>query len=670
MLRELAEALEMLTAEQPLVLVLEDLHWSDVSTLDFIASIARRREPARLLLLGTYRPAEVALYDHPLHAVHHELQGHGLCAELPLTLLPNTAIAQYLALRFPEIAPLTDLVRLVHQRTDGNPLFMVNLVEDWVAQGWLVEAEGRWTWRVGLAVLQAGMPESLRQMLEMQLDRLTPEEQRVLEVGSVAGVEFSAAAVAAGLEETVVRTDERCAAMVRRSQLLRSRGEQAWPDGTVTGCYGFVHALYQEVLYSRLTAARRVYLHRQIGQRVEAGYGPQARDVAAELARHFEQGRDVRRTVMYLRQAAGNALRRYANQEAIDHLTKGLSLLQTLPATLERHQHELDLLLVLGPALTALHGYGAPEVEHTYTRARALCQYVGDPVQRFGVLRGLGAFYQQWGELNTTRALAEQLLMLAQETQDPALRGRAHLMQGSTLFYLGELAAARSSLAQAQAAYDPQLSSARAGHSGLHSGVVCRGHIAWALWLLGHPHQALDQSQTALAMAVELSHPHSLVYALHFACVVRQFRHEIPAVRERAEAVLALASEHGFAFWMAYGMVMRGWALALHGQGEEGIASIRQGLAAQRQTGAELGRSYFLALLAEACQHTAQTEEGMCKLTEALAAVAQTGEAFYAQVAQQRLTGVPPMRKSGARCGKSCVSTVRTRDHEEHGLWI
>jgi predicted ATPase len=165
MLRELAEAMEVLTAEQPLVLVLEDLHWSDVSTLDFIASIARRQEPARLLLLGTYRPAEVAMHHHPLPAVQHELQVHGLCAELPLTLLTDTAIAQYLTMRFPETAHLTDLVGLVHQRTDGNPLFMVNLVEDWLSQGWLLQVEGRWTLRVGLAELQAGTALSSQRLL-------------------------------------------------------------------------------------------------------------------------------------------------------------------------------------------------------------------------------------------------------------------------------------------------------------------------------------------------------------------------------------------------------------------------------------------------------------------------------------------------------------------------
>jgi predicted ATPase len=199
MLREMAEALEALTASQPLILVLEDLHWSDYSTLDLIAMLARRQEPARLLLLGTYRPAEVTMRDHPLHAMQQELRVHRYCTELPLTFLHTMAIAEYLKVRFPGMQLPTELARFVHQRTEGNPLFMVNMVEYWLSQGWLAEVEGRWTLRVGLSELQVGMPASLRQMLEAQFDRLRPEERRVLAVGSVAGVEFSAATVAAGL---------------------------------------------------------------------------------------------------------------------------------------------------------------------------------------------------------------------------------------------------------------------------------------------------------------------------------------------------------------------------------------------------------------------------------------------------------------------------------------
>ena len=220
MLRELAEALNVLTAARPLVLVLEDLHWSDYATLDALAALARRREPARLLLLGTYRPPDALQRGHPLHTVQHELHMHGQCAELALPLLSEAAVADYLAVRFPDAQLPAGLARLVHQRTEGNPLFMVQVVEDWVRRGWLVQVDGRWTLQVGLAALAVTVPDGLRQMLEQHLDRLSPMEQQVLEVGSVAGATFSAAAVAAGLEAEVVQVEEWCAGLARRRQWL------------------------------------------------------------------------------------------------------------------------------------------------------------------------------------------------------------------------------------------------------------------------------------------------------------------------------------------------------------------------------------------------------------------------------------------------------------------
>ena len=647
MLREMAETLEALTASQPLILVLEDLHWSDYSTLDLIAMLARRQEPARLLLLGTYRPAEVAMRDHPLHAVQQELHVHGWCTELPLTLLTTTTIAEYLETRFPGVRLPTELARFVHQRTEGNPLFMVNMVEYWVTQGWLTEVEGHWTLRVSLPELQAGIPASLRQMLETQLERLRPEEQRVLEVGSVAGVEFSAAAVAAGLDEDVIRIDEQCAAVERRSRWLRSCGEQTWPDGTVAGCYGFVHALYQEVLYSRLTATRRVYLHWQVGRRAEAGYGPRAGDIAAELARHFEQGRDIWRAVIYLRQAADKALRRYANREAIDLLTKGRALLNTLPETPERMQQGLDLLLALGPALMAAKGYGAPEVEHTYTQALTLCQQMGETPQRFPALVGLHRFYVLRGELQTTRALGEQLLALAQGAQDPVLLVTAHYRQGVPLFFQGELACARGHLEQAIALYDAQRSHAQILLYGDDAGVGCLTYVALALGLLGYAEQALARIQAALALARALRHPFSLAYVLIATGWFYHWYREAQATQACAEEAIALSREQGFPLREAQGTILRGWALAVQGQHEEGIARMHQGLAALRATGTGVNWTYYLSLLAEAYDQRGQAHEGLEVLAEALALTDHNGECWWA-AELHRLRGALLLKQEGA----------------------
>ena len=340
MLREMAEAMEAVAAQQPLILWLEDLQWSDFATLDLLTYLARRSGLARLLAIGTYRPVDVIVRGHPLREVKQELQVHSRCQELPLEPLTKSAVEAYLTLRFspkmPEAVSLQALARLVHQRTEGNPLFMVNVTDFLVAQGLLVEKEDRWELRSDLEDLSRGIPPIIRQMIEKQFERLSAEEQRLLEAASVAGVEFSALEVAAGLGETVEGVERQCTALARCELFVRERGESVWPDGTVAGHYEFLHTLYQQVLYERITVGRRVRLHRSIGEREEQGYGQRAGERAAVLAMHFTQGRDYHRAVQYHRQAAANAFERNAYREAIAHLTKGLELLESLPETSER----------------------------------------------------------------------------------------------------------------------------------------------------------------------------------------------------------------------------------------------------------------------------------------------------------------------------------------------
>ncbi len=623
MLREMATVVDALAAETPLVLVLEDLHWSDYATLDLLSFLARRWEPARLLLIGTYRPVEVLSREHPLRGVKQELQMHGQCAELPLECLTEAAVAEYLAVRFPAgvHVPLQALARVIHQRTDGNPLFMVNVVDYLVAQGFIEQTNGRWELQGGLDAIQIGVPASIQQMIETQIDRLSQEEQRVLEAASVAGMEFSAAAVAAGLAAEVVEVEERCEGLTRRAQFLRSRGVSEWPDGTVAARYSFIHSLYQQAWYERVPAGRRVHLHRRIGEREEVAYGNRAGEIAAELAVHFERGRDYGRAVPYRRHAAKNALRRCGYREAIGHLTTGLELLQALPATPERLQQEITLQIPLGVSLVATKGYAAPEVEKIYTRALELCRQVEATPQLCWALWGLQGFYFVRAQLQTARELGEQLLSLAQRLQDPELLGVAHYVLGPVLCSLGELALARTHLEQGIALCDSRK------HRRLR--VACLSFMARVLWALGYLDQARQMTQEALALAQELAHPFTSVVTLGIATLLHVARREAPATQERAQAVMTLAAEQGFVDWRAQATVLRGWALAEQGHGEEGIAQIRQGLTAYQATGAELGRPLFLGLLADAYGKTGRAEEGLTAVTEALAAAHKNGQRLW-----------------------------------------
>jgi DNA-binding winged helix-turn-helix (wHTH) protein/predicted ATPase len=661
MLRELAEAMDLLTAQQTLVLVLEDLHWSDPSTLDLLAVLARRREPARLLLIATYRPPEVRRRAHPLHAVKQELQLHGHGVELPLTLLPAEAVTTYLASRLPGLQRVGWLARLVHQRTEGNPLFMVTLVDSWLTQGVLLEQDGTWALPARIEALHDRVPDSLQQMIDMELDWLSAEEQRVLEAASVAGVEFSAAAVAAGLAQEAECVDDWCTSLVRRGQFLRASGERTWPDGTVAGGYRFVHALYQQVLYHRISAAQRVRLHQRIGARLEAGYGAQAGAMATELALHFERGRDYQRAVQYLWQAGQRSMERSAYVEAVAHLTKGLEVLKTLPDTPRRTQDALTLHIALGAALLVTKGHAAPEVEDAYTQAHALCQQVGETPQLAQVLFGLWRFYIAQPQFHRAREIGETLLRLAQPAHDPSLSVIAHYALGTTCFWLGAFPAARQHLEESIARYTPDQRGAMVFHIGQDPRVACRAYGAMIVWLLGYPAQALARLHDALAWAHQLSQPFSLAWARCWAAIVSQMRRDVPAVLKHADAAVTLSTEQGFRFWAAQGTVFRGWAFAIQGQGEEGLAQVRQGLAAYRATGAAAFFPYLCTWVAEVYNHLGHTEDGLQVLAEAHTLMEQHEDRWWeAEVC--RLRGVLLLRQTMPQQGEAEAWLLRALD--------
>ena len=325
MLRELAEVLDVLSAETPLVLVLEDLQWSDRSTVECLNYVAQRRAPARLLVLGTYRPVEAAIQQHPLRPIVQELCGRGQAVELRLELLPSQDVTAYVAGRLggPVSAPLA---AFVYERTEGHALFLVNIVEHLVGQGLVVRREGQWTLQDGAEAKVIGLPEGLRQLLIRRLEDFPFEGQRVLEAASVVGERFAVAAVAAGAQSSMEDVEASCEALAAQQHFLDDIGLREWPDGTSSGRYRFVHALYRQVLYEGLGTARRRQLHRRIGLRLEAGYGAQAKEIGAQLAVHFERGGEIPRAVDYWQQAGDNAARRNAHPEAIAALRKGLGI--------------------------------------------------------------------------------------------------------------------------------------------------------------------------------------------------------------------------------------------------------------------------------------------------------------------------------------------------------
>lgn len=336
MLREMTETIEEISTAKPFVLLLEDLHWSDYSTVDLISYLARRRQPASFMLIGTYRPIDVILNEHPLKGAKQDLLMHKFCCDLPLEYLSVESVATFLNKKFPVNSFPSRLAEMIHRHTEGNPLFMVNMLDYLVDTGLIVESNSKHDLRVPLDEIELGVPENIRQLIENQIDRLSDEEQRILEGASVVGMDCSAVAIAAGLNSDVIRVEEICDGLARRHQFLLPAYLADLPDGTITPRYRFIHSTFLDVLYGRVAPTKRSQIHGRIAERGEAVYGDMVGVIAAELAVHFEAARDLERAVKYLELAVENAESRSANHEALSLARHGLDLLSTIPASAER----------------------------------------------------------------------------------------------------------------------------------------------------------------------------------------------------------------------------------------------------------------------------------------------------------------------------------------------
>jgi tetratricopeptide (TPR) repeat protein len=349
------------------------------------------------------------------------------------------------------------------------------------------------------------------------------------------------------------------------------------------------------------------------------------------LAYHYTEARLPLQAVPYWQRAGQRAVERSANIEAISHLTKGLEVLKDLPATPQRDQQELALHLALGAPLLRIKGYMVPEVEQVYTRAQELCQRVGDTPQRFSALLGLWRIYLAQARFQTARELAEQCCTLAQRMPNPASLQEAHVILGTTLYYLGELVSARAHLEQGIALYYSHHGRPLASSRETDPGVACLATMSWVLWMLGYPDQALTRSREACALAQQLAQPYSLAYALALASGLSKFRREAQRTREQAEATIALAREQGFVGWLSVGMAWRGWALVEQGAVQEGLAQINEAM--RLAVRGELGQSQRPVRLAEIYGKAGQADEGLRVLAEASAAISKTDERrFEAEV--------------------------------------
>jgi len=629
---------------QPVLAVWEDLHWADPSTLEALGLMIEQAPTAAMLQVLTFRPE----FEPPWPSRSHVT---------PLTLYrlerPQVeALVRRLAggKGLPE-----NVVAHIVGKTDGVPLYVEELTKMLLASDLLREDLEQYVLTGPL--LSMAIPDTLQDSLMARLDQMSTAKE-VAQLGSVLGREFTYNMLKALAWQDEVTLQSALAQLVT-AELLYQRGRPP------RARYLFKHALIQDAAYAALLRSTRQQYHQHIAQVLETQFPETVKTQPELVAHHYTAAGCAEQAVVYWQRAGQQASERSAYPEAISHLTTGIELFTTLPATPVRAHQALTLHIALGAALIVTKGQAAPEVEHVYTRARALCQQVGETPELVPVLFGLWRFYIARPQYHMAQELGETLLRLAQHAADPALSVIAHYTLGVTWFWLGALPAARQYLEADLTLYRPDQRRALVFRIGHDLGVGCRTFTAATLWLLGYPEQALARVDEALALAHELAHPFSLGWAQCWAAWISQFRQDVPAMHEHAEAVVALASEQGFPLYAAWGMSFCGWALAKQAQGEVGMAQVRQGITILRTTGAMTTIPYLYTLLADVSAHLGHTVDALQALAEAYTLVEQHDERWW-EAEVHRLRGVLLLRQMEPPQAEAEICLQRALDVARH----
>jgi class 3 adenylate cyclase/predicted ATPase len=594
-----------ITARQHVLLVWEDLHWADPSTLEFLGLLIEQTATTSMFVVLTARPEFVPPWPTRSHVT-----------SLMLSRLGKTHVEAMVKQATGEKPLPAEVLQQIVAKTDGVPLFVEELTAMVLESGLLRETQDRYELTGPLPPL--AIPATLQDSLFARLDRLGAARE-VAQLAATVGREFSYELIhiVSSLQE---ETLQQALAKLTEAEVLYQRGIGAQAH------YSFKHALIQEAAYQSLLKSRRQQYHLQIAQALEAHFAETATTQPELIAYHYTEAGLSAQALPYWRQAGQAALQRSANQEAIGHLSKALAVLQTLPESEDLRQMEVALQVTLGVPLMMTKGYAAPEVEQTFARAWKLCHSIGETPQLFPALSGLFAFYLVTGDLATARDLAEQCLQLAEKARDAALLIEAHRMLANVLLFFGEPATALIHTERALALYDRQQHRTLAFVSGQDPAVVCLSFTAWGLQLLGYPNQAAQRSEEAVVWARELGHANSLGFALALAARSRGYIKDWEGMRTRAEETIALANEQGLVFWEALCTLYQGWALSGLGQYEEGLTLMRRGIAAYWATGAMIARSGNLYVLAEGCGQVGQIEEGLQLIAEGFTMVKRNGE--------------------------------------------
>ena len=608
-LEALLRQLEGLAHQQPVLIVVEDLHWIDPTSRELLDLTVERVRSLPVLLVVTFRPEFQAPWTSQPQVT--------MLALNRLDRRDQTALIGQIA--GGKVLP-DEVVDQIIDRTDGVPLFIEELTKSVLEGGLLREEADRYV--LDRAVPPFAIPTSLHDSLMARLDRLA-SVRLVAQIGAAIGREFSYALLHA---VSRLPEDELQSALDRLvvSELVFQRGT---PPEAV---YSFKHALVQDAAHSSLLRSSRQQLHAQIADTL-ATHFPELMDSQPELlAQHCAEAGLVEKSVAYWDRAGRRSAARSAMAEAAAQFHKALEQLALLPDGRERQRRELELRSALGTVLFAVKGQAALETGRAFSRARELWEQLGSPSGFLRAAYGEASYHAFRGELDAALRLDESLLRLSRHRNDSTGLVLGHFSSGRDLMFAGRFASSRSHLEEVLALYDPVSDSSLVHQTGFSPHANSQGLLGIVLFCLGFPDQALARSRAAVAEARRLGHLRSLAISLTNGTTMLSFLGDNAALDEWVDQVVAVTTEQGFPVWRAQGAIFRGWARAKNGDVAEDISLLRSGLSAYRATGAEAWTPHFLALLAEACEIAGEIDEAVTVLGDALQIVERTGQRWLA----------------------------------------
>ena len=627
-----------LAAQQPVLFIVEDLHWSDPSTLELLQLIVEQTAGQRLLALLTFRPE----FTVPWPTGTHQTQ-------LALNRLRKQQVAEMMQRQTGGKRLPPALVEQIADRTGGVPLFVEEYTKALLETGGLKVVGGQLEQTASFSL--AAIPATLQDLLVARLERMASLAD-VAQLGAALGREFSYELMRAVAELDEPQLQDELAKLVA--------GEILFQRGRPPQCnYQFKHALLQEAAYQSLLKKKRQRFHQQIAEVLQARFPETAETQPELLAHHWTEADQASAAIPYWLQAGLRSQRRSANREAIEHFRRGLQLLATLPPGPQRDQQELDFLMPLGVVLMAAKGYAAPEVGDCFGHARRLCEALQATVPLFFVLRGMWAWRLLRDELDLCCDLCDETLRLAETSEGRELLTEAHFLPGNTYYYRGDFVRSMQHLEAGWAQFDYERSRQHALRTGLNSGVTTLCHMALALWQLGYPDQAFQRMQQALALADQLAHPFSRAFALYHRRRLEQYSRLAAEVEKTVEAEWTLAREQGFVFREAQVLMCRAACLLRHGRTEEALRQLRQGEATYQATGAKLSLTHHFSYLAETYLELGRPEEAQTALDKA-AAVQQHSTERYLEAELLRLRGECLLAQSptAAAAAETCFQTA------------